>query len=437
MKYRFLRFVRWWVLPCALIAFVTVLAQQYFFEEPLLLADSDLPQAVLDDIRVREAMSGMDASALQRALDDAIDALPPDEQARVGPVVVLGVGPGNSNFYPLMAEAFRTKPSEGWQVGGLEIDPRAVTSEMLRAANIDDPQAREQALMEAISSLPEDLQAQLAGGFQVYDPAQAAAAAAEAPPISARMSVEEALPLLPGEMQDALQGYEHVLVDRNTFMRSLMSMPKEARTAAYRVMRLRFPDPEQEARWAEAEREAAVDRARGYFLDEDDIPLPKQLLARIRQQRLIRGFEHDSLTPEPKRDSLAPFDPFLTIEEYERTSGQLAPRMPAYAVPVGTEAFIGPWSMDGIARIYVDSVFGAPLMVTESSVDEVIYLAPNLTVFGRDAEVTLIKHRDGEWATYVSAFDGRREFHVEVAARLEGAQRDEFVRFARDIIENP
>ena len=89
-----------------------------------------------------------------------------------------------------------------------------------------------------------------------------------------------------------------------------------------------------------------------------------------------------------------------------------------------------------MARVFADSDFGGPLAITEGPADKVTYYDPNLTIFGRDALVELIKYRDGGWSTYVRAFDGQRSFRVGVAARLEGQQRDDFIRFARDVIEN-
>ena len=388
-----------------------------------------MPQAVWEDARVQDAFKRQDPEAYHQALMDAINALPPEAQARMGP-------------YQFMDDEF---------------DPRFITPEMLRAGvammATDDPQERRRILQEAIPSLPEELQQQLAYGFQIVDESNIPP---PAPPGAARMSVDEALASLPDGMRESLRGYEDRLVDERTLFRALGSMPKEAVKAALRAHELRFPDPVKEKYDAQlkarVERTAATTRELGYYPSKKQIPEPEELLTRIRQVHLMRGSEPGP--PPAQKNPPSPFAAipefaafrefaafqefaaFRKIAEYEQISGNPAPYLPAYGIPAGTEAYIGPRGTEGMARVFADSDFGGPLAITENPADKVIYPNPNLTIFGRDASVQLIKYRDGGWSTYVRAFDGQRSFRVGVAARLEGQQRDDFIRFARDVIEN-
>ncbi len=442
-----------------------------------------IPQAVWEDARVQDAFKRQDPEAYHQALMDAINALPPEAQARMGSSFVVPAMPGmvpqalledarvldalesqdSEAAHQALVDAINALPPEvrermgPYQFMDDEFDPRFITPEMLRAGvammATDDPEEQRQILQEAIPSLPEELQQQLAHGFQIVDESNIPS---PAPPGAARMSVDEALASLPDGMRESLRGYEDRLVDERTLFRALGSMPKEAVKAALRAHELRFPDPVKEKYDAQlkarVERTAATTRELGYFPSKKQIPEPEELLMRIRQVHLMRGSEPGP--PPAQKNPPSPFAAipefaafrefaafqefaaFRKIAEYEQISGNPAPYLPAYGIPAGTEAYIGPRGTEGMARVFADSDFGGPLAITENPADKVIYPNPNLTVFGRDASVQLIKYRDGGWSTYVRAFDGQRSFRVGVAARLEGQQRDDFIRFARDVIEN-
>ena len=442
-----------------------------------------MPQAVWEDARVQDAFKRQDPEAYQQALMDAINALPPEAQARMGSSFVVPAMPGmlpqalledarlldalerqdSEAYQQALTDAINALPPEvrermgPYQFMDDEFDPRFITPEMLRAGTAmmatDDPQEHRRIIQEAIPSLPEELQRQLAYGFQIVDESNMPS---PAPPGAARMSVDEALASLPDGMRESLRGYEDRLVDERTLFRALGSMPKEAVKAALRAHELRFPDPVKEKYDAQlkarVERTAATTRELGYYPSKKQIPEPEELLMRIRQVHLMRGSEPGP--PPAQKNPPSPFAAipefaafrefaafqefaaFRKIAEYEQASGNPAPYLPAYGIPAGTEAYIGPRGTEGMARVFADSDFGGPLAITENPADKVIYPNPNLTVFGRDASVQLIKYRDGGWSTYVRAFDGQRSFRVGVAARLEGQQRDDFIRFARDVIEN-
>ena len=442
-----------------------------------------IPQAVWEDARVQDAFKRQDPEAYHQALMDAINALPPEAQARMGSSFVVPDIPGMmpqavwedarvqdafkrqdpEAYHQALMDAINALPPEAqarmgpYQFMDDEFDPRFITPEMLRAGvammATDDPQEHRRILQEAIPSLPEELQQQLAYGFQIVDESNIPP---PTPPGAARMSVDEALASLPDGMRESLRGYEDRLVDERTLFRALGSMPKEAVKAALRAHELRFPDPVKEKFDAQlkarVERTVATTRELGYYPSKKQIPEPEELLMRIRQVHLMRGSEPGP--PPAQKNPPSPFAAipefaafrefaafqefaaFRKIAEYEQISGNPAPYLPAYGIPAGTEAYIGPRGTDGMARVFADSDFGGPLAITENPADKVIYPNPNLTVFGRDASVQLIKYRDGGWSTYVRAFDGQRSFRVGVAARLEGQQRDDFIRFARDVIEN-
>lgn len=344
--------------------------------------------------------------------------------------------PDSPDFYEVAAAAIQEHISEL----GSRQDIRAITHEMLEAVSIIDPQERYEALAAAISSLPSDLQHRFSAGFHVVD--LRSAREPEYNNLPPRIPVDRALSLLPSDMQDALVGYEDVLYseDGSRLLRSLRHMPDESRLAALKFHELRFQDPEEEAILAEiAAQNASLANAaieRGHYLREDEMPLPEDLLTKIRQHRLIASTNStDSPLPQSQLNDLMQISLFQSAAEYERTTGEIAPRLPPYAVPADADAFVGPWSGDGSASIYTESMFGAPIAVIQLPVSEVTFDLPNLTIFNREASVVLIKYRHDEWATRVSAFDGTHLFHIEVSARLEGVQQDEFIRFATDVLE--
>ena len=76
------------------------------------------------------------------------------------------------------------------------------------------------------------------------------------------------------------------------------------------------------------------------------------------------------------------------------------------------------------------------LYVEKSKVAGVHFFFPNLSILGQDAQVSIRKHTDDLWVTDVTAFDGRYEYRVALERRLDGEERDEFVAFAIDLIEN-
>ena len=197
-----------------------------------------------------------------------------------------------------------------------------------------------------------------------------------------------------------------------------------------------FLQAERTEEGASVEIGAAIDR--GYSVDLERIPLPEMFLSRI--------YQLQQMNIEPSGDSLSttveglqnnPPVFFQSIEAFERSTGNLAPRMPEYIVDPGTDAHIGVWDSGGTGRVYADSVWGAPLVVTKTPVDRVVFNNPNLSIFGRDAVVDLVRYQGSVWSTYVTAFDGQHAYRVEIAAKLEGEEKDEFARFAKDIVEYP
>ena len=334
-------------------------------------------------------------------------------------------------YYDGLAEALRTIPREVWQSQG--IDPAMLTPAMLRAADMEDAGARKEALKAAVSSLPEEQRRLFEGGFQTFDPASTRKSELSR---VARMSIADAYKLLSEHQQQALQDYKHLIDDELAFMKTAgQSKSKEAMSAVFKLESLRFPDPTREKTIADLQRRAAAAEARGFHLSNKQVPRPEMMLSKIRQQRLMKkraGLTAPALSEDKTIGSTWAF---RTIAEFEQQSGTLAAPLPSYVVAAGVEGFIGPWK-GGVARVFSNSSFEAALMVLQYPADTVIFPAANLSIAGREASVKTIRYADGGWSTQVMAFDGNRVFIIEVAARLEGALFDDFVRFARDVVEN-
>ena len=90
---------------------------------------------------------------------------------------------------------------------------------------------------------------------------------------------------------------------------------------------------------------------------------------------------------------------------------------------------------DGRLEVVADTVFGGVLYAGKSEAVHVHFNDPNLHILGHDGSVKTTRHADGVWVTTVSAFDGSHMYHVTVEKKLDGEERDEFVRMATAMIE--
>ena len=95
------------------------------------------------------------------------------------------------------------------------------------------------------------------------------------------------------------------------------------------------------------------------------------------------------------------------------------------------------FNLPGDRRIEVvaDTVFGGVLYAEKSESAGVHYDDPNLHILGHDGSLWITRHADGVWSTNVGAFDGSHKYKVTVEKKLEGEERDEFVRMATAMIE--
>lgn len=112
--------------------------------------------------------------------------------------------------------------------------------------------------------------------------------------------------------------------------------------------------------------------------------------------------------------------------------------MPRYALSAHVKGYVVPINR-GAIRVFTDTVFGAPMSITEEAVLWVSS-APNGVrtelIGGLEATVSVQKYQGDRWVTAVLAHDEWMYFHVEVATKLEGAELDALVAFARDLVEN-
>lgn len=90
---------------------------------------------------------------------------------------------------------------------------------------------------------------------------------------------------------------------------------------------------------------------------------------------------------------------------------------------------------DGRIEVVADTVFGGVLYAEKSEAAHVYPDNPNLHILGHDGSVTTSKYADGVWATTVVAFDGSHMYRITLEKKLEGEERDEFVRMATAMIE--
>jgi len=155
--------------------------------------------------------------------------------------------------------------------------------------------------------------------------------------------------------------------------------------------------------------------------------IPPEMEEQIRRAR-ERGW-YEQATP-PRGQSL--------LREAEQLgSGQSS--LSAYdEIPATTASY----SFDmlpgnGIERLDVvsDTKFGGVLYAEVSEIAGVHFDDPNLHIMGHDGSVTTYKYSDGPWATAVTAFDGWYKYTVVLEKKLEGEERDEFVRMATAMIE--
>ena len=119
----------------------------------------------------------------------------------------------------------------------------------------------------------------------------------------------------------------------------------------------------------------------------------------------------------------------------EQMGGEFIAPVPDELIAPGSKAHVLA-EAGGVVRLYSRSAFdNAVLLVEETEADAFFPRDPNLTIAGHPATVSWSLFENGVWTTTVAGYDGRRVHHITVEKKLDGAQRERFVRLAAGIIE--
>ena len=216
----------------------------------------------------------------------------------------------------------------------------------------------------------------------------------------------EVLALMSPDRVEALADYRHILDDRWELIDALNNdnMDSRARSAVRVFLSKSYESPSREEMEAmmppELKEQIRIAQERGWY----EVPSP------ARGAHLLQEASRLDLP----RSSLSAHD-----EHIPETAASYS------------------FDLPGDARIEVvaDTVFGGVLYAEKSEADHVYPDDPNLHILGHDGSVTTRRHADGVWATTVDAFDGSHRYRVTVEKKLEGEERDEFVRMAIAMIE--
>ena len=292
------------------------------------------------------------------------------------------------------------------------------TPEVLRALN-DHPGDSEKlrdAVERSIDELPPTMREQLASGFQLPGEARHAGSA----PLE-RLPTEEVLAKLDRGTRDALAPFRDILDDHWALTDAMPTMTKRERRAATKFLaRMRKPAPPPvDSPYAKATERW---RKQGYR-DAPGAPRGTALLATIEQ------------TERSAREDGVPGNAPTQAQFDEHMGGEFIAPVPDELIAPGSKAHVLA-EAGGVVRLYSRSAFdGAVLLVEETEADAFFPRDPNLTIAGHPATVSWSLFENGVWTTTVAGYDGRRVHHITVEKKLDGAQRERFVRLAADIIE--
>ena len=217
-----------------------------------------------------------------------------------------------------------------------------------------------------------------------------------------RYPTEEVLARLSPESVEALADHRHLLDDEWELVDSLGKMDVHTRLAAKEFLSKLRPRKERPPMTPERMEELRLAEER--WLAEADHPAPGfALLEQAEKMELDQSF-------------LSDYDEFIP-----KTAS-------SYSFDLPTTARL---------EIAESSIFGGLLYAEKSEAVDVKFDNPTLHILGHDAGVWTASYSDGVLSTTLTAFDGRHRYQVTLEShnRLEGEQRDEFVRMATAMIE--
>ena len=431
-----------------LLAVLLAMGQAVFGEERTLIDDDrarddrarmveTIIRDAMDDPRVSAKIMSGDFQAVRDAIRDVIRELPPEETPAglVGPVIVFGPkdldGADEETDYNELSARLQSIPEEVWQNYPTVLTP-ILTPEALKAANLPDSDERARALADVLSTLSRDLPEELANDYRIWD---GRVEKANSPSITEggtrrSLSLQDAFRVLPEEKQEALRDYEHLIENDDEWGLNAKAphMTREEVLAMAALIARRDTHEEVMQRNARTNQRANEAAARGYYQSKSEAPTAFRLLGGIREYRAAVKVNAD---PFARAGAYGNYETLMKFEDRHGFPGPLA--VSSEMAPRDTETYVGPYS-GGIAKVFAESGFGAPLAVMAYPVDDVFFGDPNLTVAGRDAALSLVKHAGGGWATRVAVYDGQYLHVIEAGAKLEGAARERLVRLAWDIV---
>ena len=222
-----------------------------------------------------------------------------------------------------------------------------------------------------------------------------------------RYTNDEILARMRPEHVEALAKHRHLLDDRWKLIDSLDYL-EGLEHSAVREFLTKMTKSEPPRMSPEMTEEARQAEGRGWY--ELDTPAPgSQILRELtRLTTTAAGEEHFAGSSLSASGAYAEYIP-ETVASYSFDGGSYGSRL----------------------DVVSDTKYGGVLYAKKNQFDHVAMVDPNLHVFpGYDAKVSTTKHADGVWVTAVSAFDGWYRYEVGVEKKLEGEERDEFVRMA-------
>lgn len=281
-----------------------------------------------------------------------------------------------------------------------------------------DPEGLRDSLESAVDGLPDDLRGRLRHGFLL--PGEHHVSDAGLLPYE-RRPTDEVLDDLDPLDRALLEPHRDVLDDPAALGDVMNTMTDDERRAAVRFRGL----SRKQQRPIVSEYDEAEDQwRRQNFREFAGPPRGSAMLAELEQAER-RLSSAPNLRHEARSVDIDP----------EGIASGLARVPTGHAAPESRNfVMTGP---DHAVRLYSKSMFNdALLLVEQIDADAFHPRDPNLMIAGRPANVAIARHGDGSWTTTVAGFDGKRVHHVTVETRLDGDEREAFVRFATEVIEN-